>query len=236
MNKIGAVILARYSSNRLPGKALLEINNKKVLKYIIERLSKVIPKSNIIVATSDDVSDDVIDRFCSTEDIKCYRGSLEDVASRFYEAAVKNKWEYAIRINGDNIFVDTSILNDMIKITNSNKYDFVSNVRHRTFPKGMSIEIVRLNFYKTMLNEILKSNYYKEHVTIYLYENEDKVNHYYFLNKSVPRAAGIQLALDTEEDFDRTVKIVNQFKEPHWNYNLEEIVKIWGDLYNEKLF
>ncbi len=223
--KVGIVILSRFSSNRLPGKALMKINGKTILQYIIERLTTVVSVSDIVIATSVEQSDNAIEDFAKSININCYRGSLENVAERFYNAK-HHDWDYALRINGDNIFLDTNILREMITITKNGNYDFITNVKNRTFPKGMSIEIVKLSFYKIALQKINKNNHYKEHVTLYLYENETN-NYYYVYNKELPEASGIQMALDTKEDFNRSQKIIDCFQSSHINYNLKEIYSIW---------
>jgi spore coat polysaccharide biosynthesis protein SpsF len=226
--KVGIVILSRYSSSRLPGKALMAINNKKVLQYIIERLQRVVAKDKIVLATSNEDSDLPIANFAKEENIQLYRGSLENVAERFYNSAHEKAWDYAIRINGDNIFVDTIVLEEMIKLAERDAFDFISNVQDRTFPKGMSIEIVRMEHYKRHLKKINDSPYYREHVMVYLYE-EPSGKKYYYKNDELPEAAGIQLALDTPEDFERTTDIIKQFSKPHWEYNLKDIFRIYKE-------
>jgi len=211
----------------------MEIEGKKVLRYIIDRLLQVVDKDHIVLATSTAQSDDAIEAFALQEGISCFRGSLEDVADRFYQAANQKSWDYAIRINGDNVFVDTQVLADMIAIARSGEYDFVSNVKDRTFPKGMSIEIVKMRHYASLLPAISSSEYYREHVTLYLYEHEAD-SYYYYRNTGLPEASGIQMALDTAEDLERTKNIIGQFKGEHWNYNLKEIYTIWKALYNEQ--
>ncbi|MEN0047251.1 MAG: hypothetical protein AAF806_09350 [Bacteroidota bacterium] len=223
--KLGAVILARYSSRRLPGKALMGIEGKKVLEYIFERLLTVLDRSQLVLATSDEGSDDPIENFAIERGIKCFRGSLENVSERFYQAAKQQGWDYAIRINGDNIFTDTKVLRDMIAIVEKGQYDFVSNVKGRSFPKGMSIEIVSLDYYAQQLPKIENDSNYKEHVTLYLYEHDKGRKHYYFMNTQFPEAAGIQLALDTPEDFERSKRLIAQFRQPHYLLNLADLLK-----------
>jgi len=232
--KTGVVILARLSSKRLPGKALMEVKEKKILTYIIERLDKVVPRTDIILATSIEKEDDLLVEFAKQEAINCYRGDMDNVAERFYDAATLFKWDYAVRINGDNVFVDTEVLRKMLEITDENKYDFISNVKGRTFPKGMSIEIVKLSHYKELLPEINRNASYREHVMLYMYENE-KQNYHFVINTDIPQAAGIQLALDTTEDFERTKKIIEMFKDEHWEYNLKEILNICRKQINENI-
>jgi spore coat polysaccharide biosynthesis protein SpsF len=228
--RIGAVILSRLGSSRLPGKALRQINNKEILLYICERLLRVFEKENIVIATSAEKNDDPIAGFARQIGIKCYRGSLENVAERFFNAAETENWDFAIRINGDNLFLDTHVLRSMVEIAAAGQYDFITNVKDRTFPKGMSIEIVRLKYYEELLPEINANDRYREHVTLLLYELKETEKHYYHFNHAFPEASGIQLALDTPEDLERSKQIIAHFTQPHWEYNMEEILKILKEM------
>lgn len=230
MNEIGVVLLCRNSSSRLPGKALIQIEGKAILQYIIERIEQVLDRKSIVIATSTSGIDDTIQKFADDNKIFCYRGSLKDVSLRFYSAADHRKWKYAIRINGDNIFLDIPLLRKMIQISKLNKYDFISNVKNRTYPKGMSIEILNIPYYRTLLNDIQKKSEYEEHVTKYLYEHDTSDNYFYVYNKTLPQAGGIQLALDTPDDLIVIQKIICSFTRPHWEYNLYEIFSIYKDL------
>ena len=58
------IIQARYSSKRLPGKVLLDLENKPMLQWTIDRLSKSKCITKIIVATSSELSDNPIEEFC----------------------------------------------------------------------------------------------------------------------------------------------------------------------------
>lgn len=203
----------------------MEIYGKPVLLYIIERLQEVFSKEEILLATSSEVSDDLISKFAVENDIDCFRGSLENVAERFYEASKLKKFDYAIRINGDNIFVDIPLLRKIKSFSELGLNDFISNVKSRTFPKGMSIESVRLSYFESILPEINTSDYYKEHVTIYLYENENPSFHFIY-NSEFPEIGGIQMALDTQDDFNRIEKIISNFKLSHVKYNMHEIFNL----------
>lgn len=225
-DRICAIVLARLSSSRLPGKALMHIEGKEVLTYIVERLQQVLSSEQICIATSDDPSDDAIAAFALKSGIGCFRGSLSNVAGRFLEAARMMGSEFAIRINGDNIFVDTDLLRSMIAMTMEGKYDFVTNVKGRSYPKGMSIEIVKTAYFESVFKEIEKETSYREHVTLYLYDHPGTASHYYVVNEALPDAAGIQLALDTEADLARTRMLISRFTKPHWTYNLPEILQM----------
>lgn len=227
MSKIGVVILVRLSSSRLPRKALMEINGKKVIEIIFERVSAVFPNEDIIIATSTNTEDDELEKFCLEKSIKCFRGSLDDVSGRFYNAAKSLGLDYAIRINGDNVFIDIDVLKHLKQIALSNEYDFISNVDKRTFPPGMSIEILKMDYYLGMLPIIQRDDYYKEHVTKYLYDNDTDINKFYYYNTHIPEASEMRLALDTKEDFDLINSIFQRFENNHLEYGLRDIYDIW---------
>jgi len=227
--RIGFVIICRYNSNRLPGKILKEINGKPIIQYIIERLQKITSSEKIVVATSENESDDPIINYCKENSINYFRGSLNNVAERFLLCSEAFSFDYSVRINGDNIFIDINSFKEMIEITMMNKYKFISNVKNRTFPKGMSIEIVKTEYYREMYNVFETKDHY-EHVTLFLYSQDNKEEHFYFFNKICPEASGIQLAIDDLDDFKLAEKIIGSFKMNHTNYNLAEIYPIYKNI------
>lgn len=223
------VILARYSSTRLPGKALKEIAGKPILRYILERVQQVVAKSKIVLATSIESTDDPIVAFAKQNELAYYRGSLTNVARRFYEAAQTLQTDYAVRINGDNIFMDSGVLANIIERAKSGSFDFLSNVKNRTYPKGMSVEAVNMAYYAKYLPHIEADAALREHVLVYLYSRASDDAHYYLENTALPSAAGIQLALDTAADFKRTAWMIEQMDKPHTAYQLPEIMKLYQE-------
>lgn len=224
--KLGIVILARLSSRRLPGKALKDLGGKPSLAYVLERCLRVVSREQLILATSDEAEDAALADFGESQGIAVYRGSLENVASRFYQAAESQNWDYACRINGDNIFLDPAVLALMLQKAASAEYLFLSNVHQRSFPKGMSVEIVSLKYYAQCLPQIAASAYYREHVMPLLYEVTPAAQRYDHYNKRFPAAAGQQWALDSPEDWQRAQWILEQMKEAHWHYGLKELLTL----------
>ncbi len=222
--KVGAVVICRFNSSRLPGKILKKINNKTLLTYIIERLKCVKNLDDIVVATSVKSTDQPIIDFCVKNNIKYYRGSLENVAERFLNCSIDCHFDYAIRVNGDNLFLDPELISKMISIINVNQYDLISNVKNRTFPKGISVEIVNIKFYKELFKKLTEQKY-QEHVTNYMYDHPDCGYFYDYTNTAFPQAAGAQLAIDTEYDFNLACEIINSFDKDHTKYGFEEVFK-----------
>ena len=168
---VGAIILCRLSSLRLPGKVLKPLQGQQVLLHIVNRLKLVSKLDEIIIATSTEKSDDQIEEFCKLHDLNCYRGSLLNVAERFLKCAETFQLDYAIRINGDNVLIDVQTINDMIKLTATNTVGLITNVPGRSFPFGMSVEILNVSFFDHIFVHLSDDSRYQEHVTIYFYEH-----------------------------------------------------------------
>ena len=220
--KVGAVILCRYNSTRLPGKILKQVKGRSILENIIRRLETVDNLDKIIVATSAKETDDAIANYCSEQNITCYRGDLSNVAHRFLSASEHHQLDYAIRINGDNIFVDTETLSEMINTAVEKELDVVSNVPGRTFPYGTSIEIMKVNFYSETYKKFSNEGHF-EHVTKYIYDNEVRDSFHFVKNYKYPQLSHQQMAVDTQEDLDRAIFIADTLKEFPIEYNLQQI-------------
>lgn len=220
----GIIVLCRYNSSRLPGKILKEINGKPILKYIVEKLSNFKKNYQIVIATSINETDNPIAKYCKKNGITCFRGDLNDVSKRFLKCAETFNFDYAVRINGDNLFLDCNILRESLKIIETNNIKFLSNVKERTFPKGVSVEIVNVNYYKDSISSFSDED--KEHVMTYFYRLENK-NHFYIYSDDLLSNYGkYNLAIDTLADFKKANNILRMMNKKHIQYNYKEIVKL----------
>ena len=182
----------------------------------------------MIVSTSNHKSDDPIAKICIDNDINLFRGSLENVASRFLESAKFYNLDYAIRINGDNIFADYQIINKMIDIVKSGKYLFYTNVPGRTFPPGISVEIIKIE----QLDKSIKlfNKLQCEHVMPFFYENLKSNQIYIFENDHFSYPKDLNLAIDTTEDFLKIQAVIKKMTKPHWEYNTFEVIQLFNNL------
>ena len=209
--KIGVIILCRFDSTRLYGKALKKINNKPILEWINLFINNSQDIDEICIATSDEKSDDIIEAFCNKKNIKCYRGSKNNVALRFLSCAKQLNLDYAFRINGDNLFVEPTLLTQMVATIREQPFDFVSNVDGRTYPFGMSIELLKVSFFEYIYNEFDNERHF-EHVTLFLYENLDLGKRKNIKNEKWKYLPGVHLAIDTMEDFKKAENIFERAK------------------------
>ena len=220
---IGIAVVCRFNSSRFPGKILHDIQNNTVLENIIYRIKKNLPKNEICVATSISKSDDVIYDLCKENNFNIYRGDLNDVSGRLLKCAKENNWDYFARINGDNIFVDVESLKNMIEHILIKNPNFITNVPSRTFPFGMSVEILKSSFYEMIYNSGKLSFSDKEHVTEWLYKNLKSHEYTEYKNVKYKNIKGRMLALDNEQDLVLINKIINFSKKSIADISLSDI-------------
>ena len=110
--KVLAIIQARMGSTRLPGKVLRDLHGKKILEIIIERVSMSDYIDQIAVATSIESQDDLIEAWCDSKHLACFRGSEDDVLDRFYKTASYYNGELIVRITADDPLKDSKIIDE----------------------------------------------------------------------------------------------------------------------------
>lgn len=219
---IGAIIQARMSSFRFPGKVLYDVNGKPLLKYLIESLFQCSGIDRVVVATSIELSDNPIVEFCQSVGVECYQGPLEDVAGRFAKLLDKYKFDAFLRVSGDSPLLDYRLVSKAVSYFKNGEFDMVTNTLKRTFPKGQSIEIVNRDVFKATY-PLMKTRNEKEHVTTYFYLHSERFNIYNF--ESGEDLGNVQLSVDTTKDMRKFKAIVTSMERPHWQYTFKDILK-----------
>jgi spore coat polysaccharide biosynthesis protein SpsF len=204
---VNCIIQARMSSKRLYGKVLKKINGEEILKHVLNQVKKTKFITSVIVATSKNKEDDKIELFCKKNNIKLYRGSLNNVYLRYKKLINENNCDYFIRICADSPLIEVNIINQILKIAKKNKFqkEIYTNIFPRTFPKGLSVEMINTNTFLKSYKKI-RLNYHKEHITSYFYKN---YMYFKILNyKSVVDYSDINFSIDTKNDFNKVKRLI----------------------------
>ena len=210
-------IQARSNSKRFRNKILKKIYGLPIIMHVVNKVKKAKLVKDLIVATSKNKTDDTLIKTLKSFKIKYFRGELDNVALRFLNLAKKKKCKYFARVNGDSPLLDYQVIDKAIKIHKKNKsFDLISNVFPRTFPKGQSIEIIKV---KSLENNIQRmSSNELEHVTRYFYKNKNNFKIKNFKNNSKKKF--IKLSIDTAGDFN---KIKNRIRRNNFvNFKLND--------------
>lgn len=165
------IIQARVGSTRLPGKVLKPLSGQPVLFHVIDRCRKARCADVVSVATTDTSEDDTIEALCTQWDIPCFRGSSEDVLSRFYHAAQDLHAQSIVRITADCPLIAPELIDECIAAFEKSGADYASNtVEPRRLIRGLDVEVfsfealARAHAQATALSD-------REHVTGYIRRN-----------------------------------------------------------------
>lgn len=207
-----AIIQARMSSTRLPGKVLKLAAGRTLLERMVERVRKASKVDATWVATTTDPSDDQLVQFCLEQDIPVYRGSLQDVLDRYYQLAKREVANAVVRLTGDCPLVDPALIDEVIDAFKREGADFACNRLPppftRTYPIGLDIEVCTFAALEKAWHNA-KEKHQREHVLPYLYETPGKFK-VYQLNYQEDLGA-LRWTVDTPQDLELIRAIYDRF-------------------------
>ncbi|XCS11519.1 glycosyltransferase family protein [Aeribacillus pallidus] len=223
--KVAAIIQARMGSTRLPGKILKKVLDKTLLEYQIERVKRAKSIDEIIIATTTKESDDQIVQLCQQLSIPYYRGSEEDVLSRYFEAATQFNADVIVRLTSDCPIIDPNVIDKVVThyLENKDRYDYVSNTLTRTYPRGLDTEVMSYKALKRAYEEA-KESAYREHVTAYIYHHPDQFR--FFSVSNVKDESQHRWTVDTEEDFHLIKNILEMLYPTKPLFTFEDVIQI----------
>ncbi len=193
-----AILQARCSSSRLPGKVLKPILGEPMLARHIERLRRSSQLSPLVVATSSEASDDALADLCQRLDVRCHRGSLNDVLDRFYHAAEAFQPEHLIRLTGDCPLADPQVIDATIEFHLAGGYDYTSNAIEASFPDGLDVEVFRFSCLADAWREATLTSE-REHVTSFIYRRPERYRIGHF--KQAEDLSWLRWTVDQPADF-----------------------------------
>lgn len=139
----------------------------------IERVRRAGKIDALLVATSLDPTDEPIYQLCCEHGIKCFRGSLDDVLDRFYQAARPFMPDHVVRLTGDCPLADPELIDKVISFHLQGEFDYTSNALEPTYPDGLDVEVFRFSCLEKAWQEA-KLPSQREHVTLFMYSHPDR--------------------------------------------------------------
>ncbi len=171
-----AILQARMSSTRLPGKVLRPLAGAPMILRQLERLRRAQRIDRLVVATSADRSDDVLAEICTTAPVAAFRGELEDVLARYIGAldAFGEDARHVVRLTADCPLCDPGLIDAVIEMHLGTGADYTANTwDRRTFPRGLDADIVKVEVLREAHAEA-KDPYEREHVLPFIYRRPER--------------------------------------------------------------
>ncbi|MFC0186079.1 spore coat polysaccharide biosynthesis protein SpsF [Pseudarcicella hirudinis] len=226
--KILIVVQARTSSSRLPGKVLLPILGETLLFRMIERLKMVKRPNQIVIATSDQPGDDEIQKLAESIDIPCFRGSLNNLLDRHYQAGKAFNADLVLKIPSDCPLIDPVIVDEVLDyyFEHEGAFDFVGNLHPATFPDGNDVEIMTMECLEKAWNEASKP-LELEHTTPYIWENPDKFRlGNVAWNTGLDYSMSHRFTIDYPEDYEFICRVFEELYPEKKDFSCDDILTL----------
>lgn len=216
-----AFIQARMGSIRLPNKVMKMVNGKPLIEYLLLRVAKAKLIDKVVVATSVNSNNDPLVSFVNSLGFETYRGSEQDVLSRFYEAAKFHNATTVLRITADCPLVDPLIIDTLISEYFKSGTDYGTNTLPPTYPDGLDVEVFSFQSLERAYHEAVAPNE-REHVTPYIrYSGQFKIHN--TVNKI--DYSDRRWTVDEVDDFE-VISNIFQYFHPDIYFEWNNIIKI----------
>ncbi|MBL7124614.1 MAG: glycosyltransferase family protein [Dehalococcoidales bacterium] len=223
--KVVAIVQARMSSTRLPGKVLRDIVGRPMLWHIINRLKYTRLIDKMVIATSDDEGDKPIMKFAWENGIDCYAGSELDLIDRLYQAARRFEADIAVKVTGDSPLIDPVVVDKVVKyyLDNKDKFDCVGNFKPSTYPQGLGAAVFSFEVIEKAWQEV-KDPFWREWATMNFFDHPEK---YRLGNvENDQDLSHMRWTVDYQEDLDFITEIYKSLYEEGGVFLMEDVLEL----------
>jgi len=225
--RIPVVIQARMGSSRLPGKVLMLLDDRPVLRWVVDHASRIPGTDGAIVATSTERQDDAIARYCRRHGIEVFRGSEADVLDRFVRCARERRADAVVRLTADCPLLDPTESGRVIHAyCNLPNCSYANNVSPQSVPAGFGTEVISMAALETSWREA-SDPADREHVTPFVRRQPER-----FISTCVTSslsAPQYRLSLDTLADFTFLSAIVDRLRLRGCGHSVREVLDVVAD-------
>jgi spore coat polysaccharide biosynthesis protein SpsF len=230
----GILILARMGSTRLPGKVLRPIMGTPVLEHMIRRLASLPVDKGIIVATTENPSDDELAKLCERLGVDCFRGDEENVLDRCINAAEHFGLQAVVRLGGDSPLCDRRIIGPLLQAfldswASGRRLDYATNTLDRYLPLGLDAEVFHLETLRriALIAEELDEEERRcnqSNVVPYMHAHPAEFD--MIQVGSGPDLSHHRWTLDTPEDFDLITRIYEALYPENPDFGMSEVLDL----------
>jgi len=208
-------------STRLPGKVLKVVNRKPLIEILLHRLSKSGKINKIILATGKNSENDILAALVEKLGYEVFRGDEEDVLDRYYRAAKPHNPKTVVRVTGDCPLIDSSVVDEVIKLFEDNEVAYTSNTDPPTYPDGLDTEVFS---FKALENahQQATTRHERENVTPFI-RNNKQIKQLNLTGQDDHSAE--RWTVDDPEDLEVVENILNHFT-PDLDFLWKEVLEL----------
>ncbi len=196
--KTVAIIQARMTSTRLPGKILADLAGAPMLERQLARVRRASTLDEVMIATTTNATDDPVVALCERLGVPSSRGSEEDVLSRYTGAAAASHADVVVRLTADCPLLDGEVVDRVVRTLHDQGTDYASNTVVRTYPRGLDVEALTRDALDRCARSA-ESKPSREHVTWFIHTERPDL----FTRSSITsdsNGADLRWTVDTPDD------------------------------------
>lgn len=216
-----AIVQARMTSTRFPGKVLADLMGEPMVLRQLERIARSALIDHIVLATSSDPTDDVLAEVVAKNGIAVVRGDLNDVLHRFIQVINVYDPNVVVRLTADCPLASPQVIDKVIEHFRSSHADYVSNTMSPTYPDGLDVEVVKAEVLRKVA-ELSNDAAEREHVTLGVYRRPELFKIENVENET--DLSNLRWTVDTEEDFEFIQKIYEDLYPKNPNFDMDSVL------------
>ena len=213
------------SSSRLPGKIMKDLCGKPLLYRMIERLKLIKDIDKIIIATSNNPENKILEKIATELNVSIFFGDETDVLKRVLDAARSNQIDTIVQTCGDCPLIEPSIVQNQLNIFLNNNYDYVGSNIKRSFPLGVEARIFSTKNLEKIEKVALRPED-RTNVSYYFYTNPKKFSLYNLYATDIYNKPHYRFVVDYEEDLKLIREIFNNLYEANNKFTLKDVINL----------
>ena len=221
-----AIVQARMTSSRMPGKVLAPLAGAPMILRQLERIARATTLDGIVVATSTDPSDDELAEIVKAAGYRVARGDLNDVLARFITAMDETNPDTVVRLTADCPLTSPAVIDKVVTAFHESDADYVSNTMQPTYPDGLDVEVVKADVLRTVAQEATDPPE-REHVTLGVYRRHDR-----FRVENVANdvdLSHLRWTVDTPEDYAFASAVYDALFPANPDFEFEDVLALLAE-------
>ncbi len=222
--RVAGLIGVRMKSTRLHEKALADIEGKTLISHLLERVRTAKQLDSVIICTSTNKDDSILEEIARKEGVKCFKGDEEDVIGRLIGAAEEDGADMIVRMTGDNPLTDPEYIDRTVEHAKETgaEYTYVEGLPIGTYVEAITLEAMK------KAHDLITNMEGSEYLTIY-FRSTDLFNTEKIIAGNDVNRPGYRLTVDTPDDLELVRKIYRRFYRGRGVFTLKEAVKFLDD-------
>jgi spore coat polysaccharide biosynthesis protein SpsF len=221
-----AILQARMSSTRMPGKVMAPVLGEPMIWRQLERIRRARSVSKVVVATSSGASDDSLAGFLLGRGVSVYRGDLADVLGRFSACTAAWSPTHVVRLKADCPLTDPQVIDAAVRLAVESGAAYASNRQRRSYPEGLEVEVMTAEAVLAAA-EGARDPGDREHVTPFIRRHPGRFTQAHLTRE--PDLSGLRWTVDRPEDFAFVRAVFQRLHPVDPGFGVEEVLELLAE-------